>query len=48
MIPLTVVSDGGSARSENGENAGNIEASGVFGFEIDLEPGAETISQTST
>ena len=38
IIPLTVMSDiGGCARSEDGENAGITEASGIFGIEMDLE-----------
>ena len=49
MISLTVMSDaGGCARSENSENGGITAASGVFGIEIDLEGGPETVSQTFT
>ena len=45
VIPLIVMSDvGRSARSENGENARIIEASGVRGTVLDLEAGTETIS----
>ena len=45
MIPLTVMGDiDGSARSENGENAGIIEASGVFRAELDLEAETNDVS----
>ena len=46
VIPLvTVMSDvGRSTRSENGETAGIIEASGVCGSVLDLEAGDEKIS----
>ena len=33
-----------SARSENGEHAGIIEAGGVFGAVLDLETGTESVS----
>ena len=49
MISLTVMGDvGGCARSENDENTGITAASGIFGIEIDLKGGPETISQTFT
>ena len=45
MIPLTVMSDiDRSARSENGEKAGIIDASGVCGAKLDLKAGTESIS----
>jgi len=45
MIPLTVMSDiDGSARSENGENAGVIKAGGIFRAELDLETEKNNVS----
>ena len=45
MVPLTVMSDiDRSARGKNGKGAGIIEASGVFGAELDLEVEAESVS----
>ena len=45
MIPLTVMGYvHGSARSENGESAGIIQASGVCGDVFDLEAGTKNIS----
>lgn len=43
--PLTIMSDiDGIPRSENGENAGIIQASGVRGVVVGLEPHTESIS----
>jgi len=45
MTPLTIMSDiDGSTRSENGENAGVIKTSGVFGAVVDLEAETESMS----
>ena len=45
MIRLTIVSDvDGTARIENGENAGVGEASGVGGTVLDLETEMESVS----
>jgi len=42
VIRLTIVGDiDGSTRSENGENAGIIEAGGVRGTVLDLETETE-------
>lgn len=45
MMPLTIVRDiGGSTRSENGECAGILEASGIRRAILDLEKETESIS----
>jgi len=46
MTPLTIMSNiDGSTRSENGENAGVVKASGICGAVVDL--GAETESMST-
>ena len=35
----------GGARSENGENAGLVNANGLFGDELDLEVETENVSR---
>jgi len=45
MIPLTIMSDiDGIARSQNGENAGVIKASGILGVVLDLDAKTERVS----
>jgi len=44
-ITLTIMNNtDGIARSQNGENAGIIEASGVLGVVLDLQTGTENVS----